>query len=205
MSIESSTQALLAVVGAYRLRERAALLDKANAGAAAVRGQTHADAREKVRRGFAEARERHATRIAAARAELATSGRLAEQHRLSTLLGEAWPLLSDELARRWAEPELRRRWVEHTVKVAHSLLPAGPWRIAYAPGWPEAERSALAATLAAAPTFIPDSTHRAGISVASSASIIDATLEGLLADRSDIGGQLLVELQRSPAAAGITP
>jgi len=205
MSVESSTQALLALVEAYRLRECSALLDKANAEAAAVREKTHADAREKLRRAFADARERHAARIAAARAELATRERLAEQHRLSTLLDEAWPLLSDELARRWAQPELRRRWVEHTVQLARSLLPAGPWRIAHAPGWPESERDALAATLAAAPTFSLDVAHSAGISVASSASVIDATLEGLLADRADVGAQLLVELQRSPELAGITP
>jgi len=205
MSIESSERALLALVEAYRSRECAVLLDKARAEAAAELRQAHAQARASMRRGFEEARERRAARIAAARAELATRERLAEQQKLLTLLDEAWPLLADELSRRWAEPESRSRWVAHTVELARSLLPPGPWRITYAPGWPEAERSSLAATLAVAPAFIADSSHRAGLSIARLASSIDATLEGLLGDRAEIGAQLFVELLRPPVPEGVAP
>jgi hypothetical protein len=201
MSVESSKRALLDLVEAYRARECAAVLDKARAGAAATLAQAHAEARASVRRSFAEVRERRSARIASARAELATRHRLADQHRLSTLLAEAWPLLAEELARRWREPELRRRWVEHTVALARSLLPPGPWRIAYAPDWPQSERNALAATLSGPPTFVPESAHRAGLAVASSANVIDDTLEGLLADRAEVGAQLLSELQRAQAPA----
>jgi hypothetical protein len=205
MSSESSERALLALVDAYRSRECAALLDKARAEAAVELRQAHGKARASMRRGFAEARERRAARIAAARAELATRERLAEQQRLLTLLDEAWPLLADELTARWAEPESRSRWVAHAVERARSLLPPGPWRITYAPGWPEAERSSLAASLAVAPAFVTDSSHRAGLSIASLASVIDATLEGLLADRAEIGAQLLVELRRRPVREGAVP
>ena len=201
MSVESSQRALLDLVEAWRARESAAVLDKAHAEAAATLEQAHAQARASVRRSFAEARERRSARIAAARAELATRNRLAEQHRLSTLLVEAWPLLADALARRWREPELRRRWVEHTVALARAMLPPGPWRITHSPDWPESERNALAAELPAAPTFRPDPAHRAGLAVASSANVIDGTLEGLLADRAEVGAQLLSELQRAQAPA----
>lgn len=203
MSIASSERALLALVDAHRSRECAALLDKARAEAAAELRQAHAQARASMRRGFAEARERRAARIATARAELATHERLAEQQRLLTLLDEAWPLLADELSRRWVEPELRSRWVARTAELARSLLPPGPWRIVYAPGWPEAERRSLAATLAVAPAFIADSSHRAGLSIACRASLIDATLEGLLADRAEVGAQLLAELLRPPVHEGV--
>jgi len=204
MSVESSKRALLDLVEAWRTRECAAVLDKARAEAAATLEQAHAEARATVRRTFAEARERRAARLAAARAELATRHRLAEQHRLSTLLAEAWPLLAEELARRWREPEQRWRWVEHTVALARSLLPPGPWRITHAPDWPEGERRALAATLAAAPTFVADSAHRGGLAVASSANVINGTLEGLLDDRAEIGAQLLSELHRAQAPAEAT-
>ena len=204
MSIESSKRALLDLVEAWRARECAAVLDRARAEAAATLAQAHAEARATVRRTFAEARERRSARLAAARAELATRHRLAEQHRLSTLLAEAWPLLADALVRRWREPTLRRRWVEHMAALARAMLPPGPWQIRHAPDWPESERGALAAALGAVPTFVADSVHRAGLAVASSANTIDGTLEGLLADRAEVGAQLLFELQRAQAPVEMT-
>jgi hypothetical protein len=203
MSTESTTRALLDLVEAERVRQCTALLDAAHAEAAQTLAQAHADARARLRRTFDDARERQASRIAAATAERATRQRIAEQRHVAALLAEGWQDLPRELVRRWRDPALRRRWVEHVIGPARSLLPAGAWRITHAPDWPEPERTALAATLDTAPTFIAEPAHRAGLAIASSANVIDGTLEGLTADRAEVAAQLLCELQRPRAHAEV--
>ncbi len=205
MSVEASTRALLDLVEAERVRQSEAVLDAARAEAAKTLAHAHADARAAALRTFTDARERLAARVDAAQAELATRQRIAEQQRIARLLAEAWQLLPAELIRRWRNPALRRQWVEHVVALAHALLPSGPWRIAHAPDWPESERTALAAVLDTPPEFVAKPAHRAGLTIASSANVIDGTLEGLIADRDEVAAQLLSELERLRAETEVTP
>ena len=197
MSVDATTRALLELVDQERARQCKVVIDAASAEAAATLAQAHADARERMRRAFAQARERHAARVGAAKAELATRERIALQRRIALLLAEGWQILPDELVRRWRDPALRALWIERVVSLARELLPRGAWRITHAPDWPERERASLAALLDESPTFVVDPAHRAGLSIASSANVIDGTLEGLTADRAEVGAQLLSELQRS--------
>jgi hypothetical protein len=197
MTIQSAERSLLALVEAERDRQRDALIETAREQAAATIARAHAEAREAMRRTFADSRERHAARVATATAELATRERIAEQHRVAALLAEAWQRLPDELVRRWRDPALRAQWVAHVVARARALLPRGAWRIVHAPDWPDDERDALARSLEAPVEFVADPSHRAGLAVASSANFVDGTLEGLVYDRDEIGAQLLCELQRA--------
>ena len=102
-----------------------------------------------------------------------------------------------------SNPASRERWVEYVVSLARTRLPHGAWRIVHAPDWPAHERAALAAKLGASPACTADGAHRAGLAIACSSNVIDGTLEGLLADRDEIGAQLLLELQRSDTTAEV--
>ena len=204
MTVETTTRALLGLVENDRMRRCGVLLDAARAEAAHTLAQAHADARARMRRTFAEERERHAARIAAANAELATRRRLAEQRRTTSLLAAGWKLLSTELVRRWSDPMPRRLWVEYVVALARSRLPHGSWTLTHPPDWPEAERTALAVTLDVPPTFVPRSAHRAGLAIGSAGIVIDGTLDGLMADRNDVAAQLLFELQHARARTEVT-
>jgi hypothetical protein len=199
MSVDTTTRALLDLVDADCRRQCNAVLDAARDEASKTLAQAHADARAAARRTFADARGRQAARIAAAKAELSTHKRIADQHRMAALLAQAWQLLPGELLRRWHDPALRRQWVDHVVTLAHALLPHGGWRIAHAPDWPERERAALAATLEPPPVFVAERSHRAGLAIASSANVIDGTLDGLIADRDEVAAQLLSEIERAHA------
>jgi hypothetical protein len=203
VSIDSSARALLDLVETERGRRCEEIRARARTEAASVIAQAHADARAAMRRTFAEARERRMSRIAAANADLATRARIAEQHRLAALLADAWKGLPAALAARWRDPPSRRRWVDYVASLARNRLPRGAWRIVHAPDWPAPERDALAAALDAPPTFTADSGHRAGLAIACSSNVIDGTLEGLLADRDDIGAQLLLEVQQPDTAARV--
>jgi hypothetical protein len=88
-------------------------------------------------------------------------------------------------------------WTEQVVARAREVLPRARWRIVHPPDWPAEERMSLAATLDIAPTFVADAAHRAGIAIASSSNVIDGTLESLVADRDEVGGRLLRELERA--------
>jgi hypothetical protein len=68
--------------------------------------------------------------------------------------------------------------------------------------WPPAERDALAAQVqgwgGAAPRFVADARIDAGLRIAAGGNVVDATLAGLLADRDEIGGRLIGELEGRP-------
>ena len=195
MSIDRQTQALLDLVEADRRQKCDAILAVAQDRGNAVLEQAHADARARMRKAFQEERARRDARVDAARANLQTRRRLADQQRAAALLAAGWKRLPEELLRRWRTPELRRHWVAAVVAGARSALPGKAWRIVHAPDWPLAEREAIRGELAAAHSaecrFDEDARVRAGLRISANGNVVDGTLDGLLADRSDIGSQLL--------------
>jgi multidrug efflux pump subunit AcrA (membrane-fusion protein) len=202
MTLQLQAQALLDLVETDRARQVAAILDEARARAAALRAQAHADARRRMREAFAEQRALHRDRLAAAQARLATERRLHEQQRTAALLQRARQRLPDELLRLWLESASRAAWVATVIAAARVRMPHGPWRIVHAPDWPLAEQQALArgwAGLNGAPAFEPDAKISAGLKVAAAGNLIDGTLDGMVADRSELESSLLRLLETSPA------
>jgi len=193
MPVARQTEALLALVEADRARRCDAILDEARARAGALLDAARAEARERMREAFREERARRVERIAAARANLQTRQRLGDQQRAAAFLAAGWRQLDDALLRRWREPAARRTWVASVTADAGRLLPRATWRITHAPDWPAAERDGVAAALAPAlaPSFNPDAGVRAGLRIAALGNVIDGTIDGLLADRAEIGARLL--------------
>ena len=194
-SIARREQALLALVESDRARRCAAIRGEAEARITALLRDAHAEARARMRVAFGEERERRAARIAAAAANLQTRQRLARQQRAVTLLAAGWEALPDALMARWRDPAARRAWVAHAIAVARNALSSRDWRIVHAPSLPASERDALArefaATLDATPAFVADPTLHIGLKIVAGDNVVDATGEGLLAERSEIGAQLL--------------
>lgn len=195
MSVQRQTQALLDLVAGDRRQKCDAILEGARAKANAFLAQAHADARGRMREAFREERERHDARVAAARANLQTRRRLALQQRAASFLAAAAMRLPDELACRWQSPGSRTAWVEAVVANAKPLLPRGAWHVSHAPDWPISERDAktieLAAALGVAPTCGAIASIRAGLKIGADGNVVDGTLDGLLADRAEIGARLL--------------
>ena len=193
--IDRQSLALLALVEADRKQKCDAILAAAQDRAAAVLRQAHADARGRMRKAFLEERLRRDARVGAARANLQTRRRLAEQHRAAALLAVGWTRIADALLHRWQAPDLRRPLVAAVVATARKSLPAAAWRIAHAPDWPLAERDALKAEFAAVPgptcAFDADARIRAGLRICANWNVVDGTLDGLLSDRAEIGSRLL--------------
>ena len=199
MTVERQAQALLDLVAADRAQRCDAIVAAARERARAIVKQAHADARRRMHAAFREERERHDARVRAARANLQTRRRHALQRRANAMLAAAWIRLPEALARRWQAAPTRRAWVAAVATNARAMLPRCTWRIAHAPDWPPAERDALLAELAAslgtAPICEIAETIRAGLRISGDGNVIDGTLEGFLADRSEIGSKLLQLLE----------
>jgi hypothetical protein len=199
MTLESRTQALLDLVESDRQRRCDAILEDARTRAHAIIAVAHAEARAKMRAAFEEERQRLEARVAAARARLMTHQRAREQRHAGDLLAAGWPKLTAALCERWRDSRGRRAWVASVIAEAGKSLPRGAWRIVHAPGWPEAERDALAAALTATagapPQFVAAESARAGLRVSADGNVLDGTLDGFIADRADIGARLLGALE----------
>jgi hypothetical protein len=199
MTLESRTRGLLDVVETDRRRRCDAILGEARARAAAIVAAAHAETRVRMRDAFAEERRRLETRVVAARARLLTHQRAHERRRAGDLLAAGSQKLVAALCTRWRDSRRRNSWVATVIGEARKALPGGPWRIVHAPGWPDVERDALAAAVATAsgapPQFVVADSARAGLKVTAGGNVIDGTLDGLLADRVEIGARLLGALE----------
>jgi hypothetical protein len=197
MSLDTRKAALLALVEEDRRRQRAALLEAADAQAAALRAQARAQAKSRTREALDAARERRDAALAAAQARRQTRERLARQGRASAALGAAWAALPGELLRRWQDPAARGAWLAHAMARAARELdgPGAHWRLRHAPGPTAGE---LAAATAAAPAVVDctvDPALRAGLRIARDGNVLDASVDGLLSDRDAVASAVLRRLE----------
>jgi len=213
LTLEQRTTALLALVEEYRARRCAELLDPARSQARALLRDARAEGRQRVHTTISEARQRLAGEVGAAQARLATERRLVEQRHSVRVLQQAWSALRDALRARWREADARRRWIDAHLARALRVLPGGHWQVEFAAGWADAERESFAARIAAA--GVTGATWQAredidgGVRIRAGNNVVDATIDGLLADRAALEGRLLDLLQEqspSPAidAGGVT-
>jgi hypothetical protein len=201
MTLERRARALLDLVEGDRSAQCEAILAEARARAAATIAEARAEARARTREVFAEERRRAHERVAAAHAKLNTRRRLHDQQRTAALLELGWRRLPDALRARWQDHGMRRLWIDAIVAAASRVLARAPWRIAHDPGWPPGERQAagdrIASEFGFAPVFVSDPGIAAGLKIAAGGNVVDGTLGGLLADRAEVGANLLRHLEQT--------
>jgi hypothetical protein len=201
MNLEQRTTALLALVEQYQARRFAELLEPARAEARATLRAALAEARKRVSTAIAEERKRRDLEVGAVEAALATDRRLAAQRHAVQLLANAWSELRTRLIARWNDAPTRARWVDAYLGRALKAVPSGPagWRIEHHPAWVESERAPQLERLRAqgvpSVVFERDSAIVAGFRIVGGHNVLDATLDGLLADRAQLEGRLLHHLQ----------
>jgi hypothetical protein len=199
MSFARQTEALLRIAGDYQAERCRAMLERAKADWQAVVKTAHAEARRELRARLTPERERLAAELARAEARLVTRRRQRQQRGVSLLLRQAWPRLTQALRARWEQPEARAAWVARQLALARGLFPAAGWQIAHPESWPAEERALAERWLrqhgVPDARFVPDSALPAGIRIACGPNLLDASLDGLLADRAGIEGRLLFHLE----------
>ena len=133
--------------------------------------------------------------MAADEARLVTLRRTREQRRLTAILRQAWPGLGQALHERWNTPTGRASWVMRHLSIAVMVFPAKGWAIQHPENWPAREREQASQWLQTHSIedarFEADLGLLAGIRVVCGLNVLDASLDGLLADRTQIEGRLL--------------
>jgi hypothetical protein len=204
MNTDERMRALLALVDEHREARRAELLGKAREEARAAVVAASRQARSRVHDAIAAERKRYEAGVSAAEAQLHTRRRLAHQAREAAMVAAGWQRLRSALGARWADPDGRRRWAATLLERALGVLPRDAWEVRHAPSWPEAERRELAARVAGrdgpAVAFVAEPSIAAGFRVRAGHNTLDATLDGLLADRKAIEGRLLHRLEQAAAS-----
>jgi vacuolar-type H+-ATPase subunit E/Vma4 len=195
LSLEQRTAALLALVDEYRASRCAELLEPAREQARALLRSARAEGRRRVHTTIAELRQRLAAEVGAARARLATEQRLARQQQAVRMLQHAWSALREALRARWRDPLARGQWLDAHLNRALAALPREGWQIEFSADWPAAEREAFAERIAAAGVTGAQWQARqdidGGVRIRAGSNAVDATIDGLLADRPALEGRLL--------------
>jgi hypothetical protein len=203
MKLADRTSALIASVDQFRAERCAALLEPAVAEARAVVKAALVDARRRVATAIDEERKRLRRDVGAVESSVATERRLSAQQRAVQQLGIAWDALRSALSERWTEPDARRRWVEsHLVRARECLAHDSEWRIRHHDAWTGDERRTAARQLQShgvRAVFEHDPAIAAGFVVACGHNVLDASLDGLLADRAALEGRLLQGLEEEDA------
>jgi hypothetical protein len=201
MKLGQQALELLKIAEDYRANHCQALLDSASAQSRTILKQAQVAARRELRAALAPEHERLAAEIAVAEAKLVTVRRMREQRRLAGILTQAWPRLTNALRQRWETPTGRAGWVMHHLSIALMALPAKGWLIQHPENWPAPEREQASQWLQThsieAARFEADLKLLAGIRVVCGLNVLDASLDGLLADRTPIEGRLLHYLARA--------
>lgn len=206
MNLEQRTTALLELVEQYKARRFAELLEPARAEAREALRTALVDARRRVTTAIAEERKRRTVEVGAIEAALATDRRLAAQRHAVHLLSGAWSDLRARLIARWDAAPTRAQWVESHLQRAVRAVPAGKggWRVEYHAAWSEPERARqhdrLRAQGVAPVHFEEDPGIAAGFRIIGGHNVLDATLDGLLADRTQLEGRLLHHLKEEETA-----
>jgi len=196
MDLEGRTQALLALVEQYRERRRQELLAPAHEEARATITEALGEARRRVVTAIAEERKRCAVETGAVEAALATDRRLASQRHAVSLLETARHELRQRLIAQWMDPQARARWAATHLRRALAAVPHdAAWRIEHQPAWSAEQRAASVEALRAGGVtdvqFVADDGIVAGLRVIAGHNALDATIDGLLADRTQLEGRLL--------------
>jgi hypothetical protein len=200
MNLAERAEALLALVERHRSDRCSLILQPADVESQALVRSALADGRRRVSTAIAEERKRMRGILGALEAALHTERRITAQRHVVSTLARALSALRAELHARWQDPALRERWIDaHLARACAAFVP-GSWRVRHHGAWSADERSAIAARLAAQGIdveFAEDLQIGAGFVVACGHNVLDASLDGLLADRAQIEGRLLQLLEEA--------
>jgi vacuolar-type H+-ATPase subunit E/Vma4 len=195
--LDAQARALLGLVSERREARMREIRLKRDAQVQEILRSARAEARESLHQAVARERARMAQglRQAQARAELETRQRA--QRETLTLLQYMWERIAMALEARWHIDEARSAWISAAVQEAGRLLGGRPWRIEPAADVKADEQQRAAAQArgggASDVEWQLEPKCRAGLRVRTSGACLDATIEGLLADREEVEALFLSE------------
>jgi hypothetical protein len=198
----AQSDALLQEIERQTHEECLALAASAEREARALVSDARAAARKRMHDAIEELRREGARRLARAEAQRDTEARLSAQQSAVAVIARAWPLLVDALVARWHDPVGQTAWAEATARHARDRLRVDTWVVEHPIDWSaDAQRrfGELLDGRDGAVRFEADRNLSAGLRIKAAGATLDATAQGLLADRPAVAGMLLAEIDAGAA------
>lgn len=192
---------LLGVVVESREKRCSQVREKAYGQAKEIIRQAHARGRARMHRHVIAMREKYRLRVASAHARNQTLLRQQHQKEDRAILDIAWPLLRDAMLTLWEDPDSRRKWLEAAVSSASSSLREHDWHIEHPPDLSKEEKTDINHALVhgrhRAPGLTASEDIEAGIRIVAQGTVIDATLDGLLKQKTGIEAAMIARIKQA--------
>jgi hypothetical protein len=156
--------------------------------------------RERVHKAVVEERQHRETALLESRHRIETAQRRHVQQQYRQFLHDAAPRLATELERRWHDDASRRSWCDMLIAEAADRLAPVCWTVEHPGDWHGDDTRWLERALAKRGLPRPELREDAGIVVGLrirlGAACLDATRDGLLANRHAVEARLLAAWER---------
>lgn len=191
---------LLGIVVENRDRRCTEIRKAARIQAKDIIKQAHTRVRARLHHHVTMLREKYIDRTSAAQARKQTLIRQQQQLANRDILNAAWPVLCESLRVLWNAPVTKQQWLEAAVSIASAKLLGRGWRIEHPADFGAEEQARLKHYLInigekTAELSIADDIE-AGIRIIANETVIDATLEGILQQRSVIEAMIIARIKQ---------
>ena len=194
---------LLGIVVENREKRCEEIREKARQEARDIIRQAHASSRARMRRHIDALREKYRVRVASARAHNQTLLRQQHQRTDRAVLDIAWPALQQAMLALWVNPESRRQWLDAAIAGAAARLREHGGHIEHPLNMAEADlewiKQQFHNNTGSQPDFAGCDDLEAGIRIIAQGTVVDASLEGLLKQRTSIEATLIARVKQGAA------
>lgn len=195
---------LLGVVVESREKRCQQLRDDAQQQARAIIRQAYSKGRVRMHHHIDALREKYRLRVTAAIARNQTLLRRQHQKEDRATLDVAWPLLREAMLALWDDPVSRHKWLDAAVTSASAGLREHDWCIEHPPGLSgediETINLAFSHEQGKGPELAACNDIEAGIRIIARGTVIDATLEGLLQQKTVIEARMIARIRQGAAS-----
>jgi hypothetical protein len=191
---------LLGIVVENREKRCAELREKACQEAREIIKQAHARSRARLHRHIDALREKYRVRVSSAHAHNQTLLRQQHQKTDRAILDIAWPVLRKAMLALWKDPDSRRKWLHAAIASAVSRLREHGGRIEHPLIMSEEElkwmKQQFPHNIGKKPDFAACDDLEAGIRIIADGTVMDASLEGLLKQKTSIEATMIARVKQ---------
>jgi hypothetical protein len=192
---------LLSIVSKNREQRCAKVRDSAFKQAKIIIKQSHSRVRKRMHHHVLTLRDKNNQRISAAQAHNQTLIQQQQQQTDQEMLDNAWPVLYETLKKLWDKPAFRSRWISTAIDEASNTFIQPNWCIEHPATLNEDDQKHLQQSVAALNqiTLELDTAEdiKAGIRIIVDGTVFDATIDGLLQQKTMIESMLMAALKQA--------
>ena len=195
---------LLGVIVENREQRCQDVRDKAALQATDIIKQAYTRGRARLRRHINELREKYRLRVASAHARNQTLLRRQHQKEERAIIDVAWPMLNQAMLALWKKSKTRHQWLDAAMVQATELLRQQEWYIEHPQEFSEADKQRIVKKFAHGrePGMKACEDIDAGVRIIIEGTVVDATLGGLLKQRTAIEARMIARIKQGAASHG---